>query len=78
MVSHRGIEDNPNKFWAIQEMNPLKMIKKVQHLLGKVAALNRFVSKLAGAFPSFRFSSGRRTSMDHKGLEGIRGVEKIS
>ena len=45
MVSHRGIEANPNKIQAILNMEPPRNIKEVQPLTGRVAALNRFVSK---------------------------------
>ena len=45
MVSQRGIEANPKKVKAILEMSSPKMIKEVQSLTGRVAALNRFVSK---------------------------------
>ena len=45
MVSQRGIEANPDKIWAIMEMTPPRNMKEVQSLNGKVAALNRFVSR---------------------------------
>jgi len=45
MVSQRGIEVNPYKIWAIIEMAPPRNTKEVQSLNGKVAALNRFVSR---------------------------------
>ena len=45
MVSQRGIEVNPEKKWAIVELEPLRMVKEVQSLNGKIAALNRFVSR---------------------------------
>ena len=45
MVSHRGIEANPDKIQAILDMKPPQNIKEVQSLTGRVAALNRFVSK---------------------------------
>ena len=45
MVSQRDIETNPNKIRAIVEMAPLKNVKEVQSLNGKVATLNRFVSR---------------------------------
>ena len=45
MVSHRGIEANSNKIQAILDMKPLQNTKKIQSLTGRVAALNRFVSK---------------------------------
>ena len=45
MVSQRGIEVNPEKVRAILELEPPRTVKAVQSLNGKVAALNRFVSK---------------------------------
>ena len=45
MVSQRGIEANPDKIQAILEMEPLKNIKEVQSLTGRVVTLNRFVLK---------------------------------
>ena len=43
MMSQRGIEANPNKIWAIIEMEAPKNMKEVQSLNSKVAVLNRFV-----------------------------------
>nr|XP_023907735.1 uncharacterized protein LOC112019452 [Quercus suber] len=45
MVSQRRIEVNPKKIRAIIKLEPPRTIKDVQSLNGKVAALNRFVSK---------------------------------
>ena len=45
MLSQRGIEVNPEKVQAIIELEPLRKIKEVQSLNGKIAALNKFVSK---------------------------------
>ena len=45
MVSQRGIEANPDKIQAILDIEPSKNIKEVQSLTGRVAVLNRFVSK---------------------------------
>ena len=45
MVSHRGIEANPKKIKAILDIKPPQNVKEVQSLTGRVAALNRFVSK---------------------------------
>ena len=45
MVSQRGIEANPDKIRAIIEMAPPKNVKEVQSLNGKIAVLNRFVSR---------------------------------
>ena len=55
MVSQRGIEVNPKKVRAIMELEPPKTVKTVQSLNGKVAALNRFVSKATDkCLPFFR------------------------
>ena len=43
MVSRRGIEVNPEKVRAIMEIEPPRMVKEVQSLNGKIAALNRFI-----------------------------------
>ena len=45
MVSQRGIEAKPEKVRAILDMATPKTVKEVQKLTGRVAALNRFVSK---------------------------------
>ena len=55
MVSHRGIKVNPEKVWAILELTPLKTVNEVQNLNGKIAALNRFISKaMDKCLPFFR------------------------
>ena len=45
MVSQKGIEVNLEKVRAIMELGPPRTMKEVQSLNGKIAALNRFVSK---------------------------------
>lgn len=45
MVSQRGIEANPEKVQAIINMASPKTVKEVQKLTGRIAALNRFVSR---------------------------------
>ena len=45
MVSQKDIEVNPKKIQAIMGLALPKMVKEVQSLNGKVAALNRFVSR---------------------------------
>ena len=55
MVSQRGIEANLDKIRAIMEMKPPRNVKEVQSLNGKVAALNRFVSRATDkCLPFFR------------------------
>ena len=45
MVSQRGIEISSKKVRSIMEVKPPRTVKEVQNLNGKIAALNRFVSK---------------------------------
>nr|XP_027102673.1 uncharacterized protein LOC113723912 [Coffea arabica] len=55
LVSRRGIEANPDKVRAIQEMSLPRCIRDVQRLTGRLAALNRFLSQSASkALPFFK------------------------
>jgi hypothetical protein len=55
LVSYRGIEVNPEKIKAIEAMRPPARIKDVQKLTGSLAALSRFISRLAErALPFFK------------------------
>ena len=53
MVSQRGIEANSDKIQAIIEMAPPKNVKEEQSLNGKIATLNRFVSRATDKCLSF-------------------------
>ena len=54
-VSQRGIEANPDKIRAIEQIEALKRIKDVRRLTGCVAAMSRFISKSAErALPFFK------------------------
>jgi hypothetical protein len=46
IVSERGIEANPEKIAAITDMGPIKDLKGVQRVMGCLAALSRFISRL--------------------------------
>ena len=55
MVSHKGIEANPEKIKAILDIKPSQNVKEVQSLTERDAALNRFVSKATDkCLPFFR------------------------
>jgi ribonuclease HI len=47
LVSHRGIKANPTKIQTVINMTPPQSTRDVQRLTGKLAALNRFISKSA-------------------------------
>jgi hypothetical protein len=46
IVSERGIEANPEKIVAITNMGPIKDLKGVQRVMGCLATLSRFISRL--------------------------------
>jgi hypothetical protein len=52
IVSHRGIEANPEKIEAIMRMEAPRSQKKVQRLTGCMAALSRFISRLGEKRPT--------------------------
>jgi hypothetical protein len=59
LVSHRGTEANPEKIRAIEAMRPPARLKDVQKLTGSLAALSRFISRLAErALPFFKLMRG--------------------
>ncbi|XP_024009904.1 uncharacterized protein LOC112085120 [Eutrema salsugineum] len=45
LVTHRGIEANPKQIKALVEMPSPRTKREVQRLTGRVAALNRFISR---------------------------------
>ena len=47
MVTHSGIEINPDQIRAINSLQPPWNPKEVQKLIGMMAALNRFISRSA-------------------------------
>jgi hypothetical protein len=46
IVSKRGIEPNPEKVTALDRMGPIGDLKGVQNVLGCLASLSRFISRL--------------------------------
>jgi hypothetical protein len=55
LVSHRGIEANPDKVKAIEEMRPPCNLKEMQRLTGCMAALGRFIVRSGEkALPFFK------------------------
>jgi hypothetical protein len=59
LVSHRGIEANPDKIRAIEAIRPPARLKDVQRLTGSLAAPSPFISRLVErALPFFKLMSG--------------------
>jgi hypothetical protein len=46
IVSQRGMEPNPEKVSTLDRMVPIRDLKGVQKVLGCLAALSRFISRL--------------------------------
>ena len=53
MVTHRGIEVNPDQIKVINDLKPPQNAKEVQKLIGMITALNRFISKSANRCKPF-------------------------
>ena len=61
MVHQRGIEANPEKIQALLNMKSPATVKEVQKLTGKIAALNRFVSRATDrCIPFFKALTGKK------------------
>ncbi|KAL0434722.1 UNVERIFIED_CONTAM: hypothetical protein Sradi_0180100 [Sesamum radiatum] len=62
MVTQRGIEANPLKIKAIQDMKAPACVNEVQRLTGRIAALSRFISKTTEkSLPFFKTLRKART-----------------
>jgi hypothetical protein len=62
LVSVKGIEANLDKISAIVHMKPLGSRKEVQRLIGRIAALNRFMAKIVNQrLPFFKVLRGSST-----------------
>ena len=53
MVTHKGIEVNPDQIKAINDLKPPRNAKEVQKLTRMIAALNRFISRSADRYRPF-------------------------
>lgn len=61
LVSHQGIEANPEKIRVVIEMKSHQTVKEVQSLTGKLAALNQFISRATDkCHPFFQTIKKRR------------------
>jgi hypothetical protein len=58
LMSHRGIEANPDKVKAIEEMRPPRNLKEMQRLAGCMAAMGRFIARSREkALPFFKLEA---------------------
>ena len=53
IVNSQGIEANPDKIKVVLDMLPPSNIKYIQRLIGRIAALSRFVSRASDKYQPF-------------------------
>ena len=76
MIIERGIEANPVKIEAIRRMQPPTTKKGVQKLVGRLASLNRFISRSAEkSLPFFKVLKGSKNF--HWGPEQDKAFEDL-
>ncbi|XP_024036260.1 uncharacterized protein LOC112096786 [Citrus clementina] len=77
MVSHRGIEANPEKIQAIVQMTSPRHLKEMQSLTGRLAALSRFISKATDKCQSFFqvIRRGKKTEWTPECEEAFRNLK---
>lgn len=76
MVSNRGIEINPEKIKAIEEIIVVNNVKAVQRLTGRIAALGRFISRSSDRHHNF-FSLIKKKNSFEWTLECQRALEEL-
>ncbi|KAK0571858.1 hypothetical protein LWI29_022699 [Acer saccharum] len=77
MVHERGIEANPEKIKAILELQSPTTLKQVQGLTGRLAALNRFISRSTDrCLPFFQvIKKGRGMNWDEESKRAFRELQ---
>ena len=69
MVTHLGIEVNPNQIKAINDLQPPRNPKEVQKLIGMTVTLNRFISQSANRCR--HFSNSCTSGKDLNGMKNV-------
>ncbi|XP_052297264.1 uncharacterized protein LOC127902396 [Citrus sinensis] len=78
MVSHRGIEANPEKIQAIVQMRSPRNLKEMQSLTGRLAALSRFICRATDKCqPFFQvIRRGKRTEWTPECEEAFQNLKQ--
>ena len=78
MVNQQGIKANPEKIQALLDMRSPSKTKEVQSLIGRVAALNRFISKATDkCLPFFESLKGNKRFMwDEKCEQAFKALKE--
>jgi len=58
MITHCGIEANPDKIQAVLDMKPSQNVREVHRLTGCIVALGRFMSRSADKCKPLFHASG--------------------
>jgi hypothetical protein len=79
IVSERGIEANPEKITAITNMGPIENLKGVQRVMGCLAALSRFISRLGEkGLPLYRLlRKAERFAWTPEAEEALRNLKAL-
>ena len=79
IVSERGIEANPEKVSTITSMGPIRDLKGVQRVVGCLAALSRFISRLGEkGLPLYRLlRKSERFSWTPKAEEALTKLKAL-
>jgi hypothetical protein len=79
IVSEQGIEANPEKIVAITNMGPIKDLKGVQRVMGCLAALSHFISRLGErGLPLYRIlRKTERFTWTPKAEEALRNLKAL-
>ena len=76
LVSTKGIEANPEKVRALQNMEEPQSVRDVQKLTGRIAALNRFIPRSADRSSSF-FKTLRNSNKFEWGEEQKKAFREL-
>ncbi|PKA58979.1 RNA-directed DNA polymerase like [Apostasia shenzhenica] len=77
MVSARGIEANPEKIQAIQEMKPPRTVQDIQKLNGRVTTLSRFISKSGErCLPFFKILRGENQAWNEDCAKAFQSLKE--
>jgi ribonuclease HI len=79
IISERGSEANPEKIAAITNMGPIKDLKGVQRVMGCLAALSRFISRLGEkGLPLYRLlRKAKRFTWTPEAEEALRNLKAL-
>ncbi|KAK0596932.1 hypothetical protein LWI29_020323 [Acer saccharum] len=78
MMHERGIEANPEKIKAIMDLESPSTLQQAQGLTGRIAALNRFISRsINKCLPFFKIiKQGRNMKWDQEGKQAFQALKE--